>query len=298
MTPEHKAARRKRLTGTDISKVVGVAPKSWGGPVDVYLEKLGLYEPAETPQMRSGLMMEEVIARMYTEETGVELIRPPDIFVESQEFNWVGASLDYRSLDCLRLVDCKNVRTAEGWGPSGSAVVPAYYACQGQWQLISARHLGVERFDLAVLIGGCEFRSYTLYPDEKLQTELLTQGEAFWRYVIAGSPPPFDYGVSISPQLMAALYPPENPEPLELGYQGLSLADAWNNLGEQIRELTEDRDQVKAQLIEILGGHKVGLLPDGRRVEHVMQITPAKFVPAQTKPESKQSRLYIKKGDV
>lgn len=297
MTPEHRSARRKRLTGTDIAKVVGVAPKSWGGPVDIYLEKLGLYEPPETSQMRSGLMLETVIAQMYTEETGIELVRPPDIFVESQEFDWVGASLDYRSLDCRILVDCKNVRTAEGWGPSGTPQVPPYYLTQGQWQLISAKHLGVERFDLAVLIGGCEFRTYSLLPDEKLQTELLTQGEAFWQCVRTRTPPPIGFRESVSPQLTALLYPPENPEPVELGWAGIALANDWVRLGEQINELQAERDNVKAQLIEVLGGHKVGLLPDGRRVEHVLHTTPEKFIPAQTKPESKQSRLYIKKGD-
>lgn len=298
MTPEHKAARRKRLTGTDISKVVGVAPKSWGGPVDVYLEKLGLYEPAQTEQMKSGLMMEDVIARMYVEQTGIELVRPPEIFVQSEEFDWVGASLDYRSLDIRILVDCKNVRTSEGWGPSGSQIFPPYYLTQGQWQLISARHLGVERFDLAVLIGGCEFRTYTLYPDEKLQTELLTQGETFWQCVRSRTPPAIGRCEPVSPQLMSLLYPPEDPAPVELGYQTLSLAEAWSRLGEEITDLQAQRDQVKAQLIEILGGHKVGLLPDGRRVEHVMQITPARLIAEHTKPESKQSRLYIKKGDV
>lgn len=65
--------RTKGIGGTDIGAIIGVNP--WKGPMDVYLEKIGITEPQEDNEaMWWGREMEPTLAKRYAKEKNIEII--------------------------------------------------------------------------------------------------------------------------------------------------------------------------------------------------------------------------------
>lgn len=87
-----------------------------------------------------------------------------------------------------RLLECKtsNGFMAKFWGEPGTDAVPDYYLTQCQWYLGIT---GAETCDLAVLIGGQDFRVYTLARHDELIADMLEAGAAFWKIVQSGVAP-------------------------------------------------------------------------------------------------------------
>jgi predicted phage-related endonuclease len=90
------------------------------------------------------------------------------------------------------LVEAKTARAhmAREWGPSETGSAPDVYAAQVTWQMACA---GLPRADIAVLIGGDEFRRYAVGYDAELFGMLLECAERFWRdHVETDTPPAID----------------------------------------------------------------------------------------------------------
>lgn len=63
------AERRQGIGGSDVAAILGLSP--WRTPVDVWLDKTGRAAPKpETNAMRIGTELENLVAKMYCEETG------------------------------------------------------------------------------------------------------------------------------------------------------------------------------------------------------------------------------------
>jgi predicted phage-related endonuclease len=83
-------------------------------------------------------------------------------------------------------VEIKTARTAEGWGESGTDEVPDAYAIQVQHGMAVT---GLPRCDIAVLIGGSDFRIYAVERDHELIADLILAEAAFWARVDERVPP-------------------------------------------------------------------------------------------------------------
>src|SRR5690606_41438811 len=66
--------------------------------------------------------------------------------------------------------------------------VPEEYLAQAMWQMLV---YGARRVDFALLLGGQEFRTYTVQWDAELAQLLIKKGREFWfDHVLAAVPPP------------------------------------------------------------------------------------------------------------
>ncbi len=95
-------------------------------------------------------------------------------------------------------VECKNAsdRNAYQWGPTGTDRVPQYYLLQCFHSMMVTN---LKEWDLAVLIGGNDFRIYHLFADKDLMKVMYQQEEEFFRRFIAGNETPkFDWGKSVA----------------------------------------------------------------------------------------------------
>lgn len=180
--------RRSGLGGTDASAVLGLNP--WRTPLQVWSEKRGEAPPVEqTPAMRWGLVLEPVIAEEYTLETGRRLWTPEQVYHHPEHDFLVGTP------DRLVIGDRRGleVKTANGfmaseWGPAGTDQVPAHYLIQCLHYMAVT---GYRVWDLAVLIGGSDFRVYTIHWDEAAGQQLVTRLAAWWaRHMVEGVEPP------------------------------------------------------------------------------------------------------------
>lgn len=213
--------RRHGIGGSDIAAIIGLSP--WKSPRDVWFDKVGHdgegnhVEPEpETPAMYWGNVHEQVVADEYERRTGrkVEIIE--EQFTAEGQPNggrpYFIANLDRLvrvapgvpaiganpaagpgsgpKLNTDRLLECKtSSQYASGdWGEEGTDDIPECYRCQVQWYLGVT---GCRYADVAVLIGGNDYRIYTVERSDEAIAFLFEQGEAFWRdYVEADVMPP------------------------------------------------------------------------------------------------------------
>ena len=253
------AERRKGIGASEIAAIAGLSP--WAGALDIYLQKLGVTQNRTNAAMNWGLRLEQPIADAYTEETGIAL--EPSQFVQHPEHSWVLATPDRFAADGSRLVELKCARTADGWGDAGTDQIPDQYVCQVHWQMLAS---GFGLVDVAVLIGGVDFRVYTVPRDERLVTSLFGIGQEFWRRVVEQDAPDVDWQHPEAAKLLDLLNRPNDGESVDLDETAGALATSYQEFGEQIKQMEESRQHCRALLVGRMGTASLGLLPDGRRI--------------------------------
>lgn len=176
-------SRATGIGGSDAAAILGLS--RWKSPFQVYQEKRG--EAAQTPDnasMRWGRYLEPVVRQAYADDTG-RAVRLPDGLVRHQQHTFMIANLDGVT-DDGRVVEIKTARTSQGWGEPGSDQVPQEYLLQVQHYMAVT---GLVVADVAVLIGGSDFRLYEVPADKELQDMLISAEAEFWSCVQSGYPP-------------------------------------------------------------------------------------------------------------
>ena len=174
--------RRAGIGGSDAAAALGLS--KWTTPLELYLDKRG-EAPAkeESEPMKWGSLLEPVIRQQYAERTGRIVTQPTDI-LRHPTHQFMLANVD--GIADGRLVEIKTARSPQEWGEAGTDEVPAAYLIQVQHYL-TVTALAVA--EVAVLVGGSEFRLYEIPADRELQ-EMIVEGEAeFWDKVQKGTPP-------------------------------------------------------------------------------------------------------------
>jgi putative phage-type endonuclease len=249
------AQRRTGIGGSDVAAILGLVPRRT--PLDVYLEKLGIAEPVEeTEPMLWGKLLEPVIRQRYSDKTGRAVYLPTDM-LRHHKHTFMVANLDGFTED-KRVFEAKTARTDKGWGEPGSDEVPDAYALQVQHYLFVT---GFEVADVAVLIGGSDFRLYHVHADQSLQADLIDAEAEFWGRVLRR----------------------EEPEPVSFAeaqqrYGRLSVAGVVHassvvaeahaqlvRIRDEMKELEAREDAAKAEIVKALGDTGDTLIsPDGR----------------------------------
>lgn len=252
-------ARRKGIGGTDAAAILGLS--RWRTAVDVYEDKVGIApEKPQTAAMVWGLALEAAIADAYTVETGrrvrkVGIRRAHHV----KDYPMIG-SIDRetylgRPEEEPRVVELKTSRSSDGFADRDGwrdvipeKRVPADYYVQVQHYLeVADRSIA----DVAVLFGGSDFRIYEIPRDREYGADLRTEEGAFWRdYVLTETYPPASaddlanlgrrFGSSTDDEKVAT------PEVA-------LLVDAYLELDGAVDLAEQQRDEVKAKLMEAMG---------------------------------------------
>lgn len=197
LSPEVKARRREGISATDAAPILGLSP--WKSPAEVWLEKKKpeLVEMKENKFLYWGTRHEQTIAEEYSKVTGQNLKPSPLLY--NAKIKWMMCSPDRIILPSDKKgLECKtaNERMSYLWGPAGTDRVPQEYLIQCQHSMMTTN---IHEWDLAVLIGGCDFRIYHIFRDKELMRLMYQQEEEFWRRFISGSETPeCDWGKSIT----------------------------------------------------------------------------------------------------
>lgn len=176
------AQRRTGIGGSDVAGILGLS--RWTTPLQVYLDKTGQApESEDNDAMRWGRYLEPVIRQAYADRTGrtvrlMEMIRHP-------MRDYMIANIDGFT-DDGRLLEVKTARTAQDWGEPGTDEIPMPYMLQVQHYL---EVTGFEFADVAVLIGGSDFRIYEIGLDMELVRMIVDAEAEFWRRVTERDPP-------------------------------------------------------------------------------------------------------------
>lgn len=178
--------RKTGVGGSDCAAALGLSKRK--SALQLYLEKIGDVpdEIEDTAWLEWGRLLEPAIRRKYEMRHGCAVVVPQHMRLE--RFPFIVGTPDGLTDD--RLVEIKTARTAQGFGAAGTDEVPEDYLLQTQHYLIlTARPVA----DIAVLIGGSDYREYEIPADRELQ-QMIIEGESrFWSRVERRDPPPPQY---------------------------------------------------------------------------------------------------------
>lgn len=197
-----RAERRKGIGGSDVAAIMGLS--RYRSPYEVWAEKVGAYDPPDISGVQAvewGNRLEPVVKKKYAEEHPDRLARRLNGLLRSIARPWAQASLDYEVRDPdlgWGVLEIKTVglRRASDWEEG----VPVYYLTQ------VAHYLGVTGrpfADVAVLVGGQEYRDYRIARDEEDVAAVEAAVDSFWRDRVLACDPP-QAGAGDGPAVFAA----------------------------------------------------------------------------------------------
>lgn len=206
---EWHAARRNGLGGSEIGTVLGLSP--FDSRFALWHRKAGnIAEVDESPEMEWGKRLEPVILAKYRE------VHPDvDFDVVNGTFRHIDRPWQIANPDLLaadRVIDAKFSMFGDGWGEEGTDEVPPHIRCQGLWY---ADVLGVDRIDLAVLVGGCDYREYVVEHDPVEAAELRAAAVGFLDSIAMQHRPDID-AHSATYSAIKEMHPDIDPTEVEL----------------------------------------------------------------------------------
>lgn len=243
-------ARKRGLGGSDISAIFGL--NRWKSPVDVYLDKAGLSEPAEESEyMYWGAVLEEVVAREFTRRTGYKVRRRNAVLV-NDDYPYLLANIDRELVGERVGLECKTAsayKVAE-WEDDK---VPDEYMLQVQHYMAVT---GYKAWWLAVLIGGNTFRILQVDRDDEIIELIKDRAQEFWEtYVVPQVIPPLD---GTSRETLLQLYPESNGETVQLTSEINRLVGQRQAINASIKALQEEKDTLETKIIGAIGSAEVG----------------------------------------
>jgi len=172
------AERRTGLGGSDAAAACGLS--KWKSRFALWMEKCGFAPGAEENEpMRWGTKLEPIVRQEYANRTRRTVITP-GVILRHPKYSFVLANPDGIIDGEQRGYEGKTARSDNGWGEPGTDEIPEEYGLQCQHYMAVT---GLPVFDVAVLIGGSDFRIYEVEADYELQELLLEREAEFWRMV-------------------------------------------------------------------------------------------------------------------
>ena len=203
LTKEQLELRKAGIGASEIAAVCGVNP--YRSALDVWMVKTSRQEPfAGNVATEWGTRLEASVLAKYADAHSVTVERGV-VTYHCKDESWMLATPDgfvvtepHYGLE----VKTAGARSAWRWGQEGDDM-PEEYLLQIAW---SCAVLGYQRWDLAVLIGGQDYREYRYDRDMALEERLIELGREFWQCVVNDTPPEPDASQSAS-EALARLYP-------------------------------------------------------------------------------------------
>ncbi|AXB03276.1 MULTISPECIES: YqaJ viral recombinase family nuclease [Aeromonas] len=257
------AIRKLGIGSSDAAVAVGLSP--YRCPLSLWLEKTGRKEPDDISHKEAvlwGIELEPVLAQVYAKRTG-NRVRRVNAVLQHPEHLFMLANLDREVVGHPDGPGILEIKTASYHSaPQWEEGVPVAYQCQVLHQLAVTGHAWAE---VAVLIGGQDFRIYRIERDEEKIRDLTEREAQFWHQVTSDQQPEPD-GSKDAGSALAWLFPRDDGETVDL-----SDSPEFNQLFEELLHLREHKEevelresQIKQRLQATLGEATAGLFADGK----------------------------------
>jgi putative phage-type endonuclease len=264
LTPEQLEERRSGIGGSDAATVLGLNPFTTS--LELYLDKIGELPLATANPQREeafywGSVLEEPVCNRYAEEFNYKIQRSNQL-IRSKEHPFMIANIDRKvvGLNQLRIgFEAKTAARADGWGESGSAEIPPYIMLQCQHYLAVT---GYDFWDLAVLIGNRDFRTYRIAPIHDIIEQLIHAEEEFWDRVENRVPPTPQWQSAATTRLIKELYPGTNGDVVELPKVAQKYQDVMTDAQAQAKLYNGVVEGCKNRIAMLMGEAAIGILPD------------------------------------
>ena len=250
------------LGGSDAAVVCGLSP--WKTPFELYLEKTGQKEPddlSENERVQWGTLMEPFIAAEYAKRTGKKL-RRVNRLIRDKQFGYLAAHIDRRILNENGVFEAKTVgvNAAKAWGrPAGSGEIAPYYLPQVHHYLMVT---GAAFCDVAALIGGNEFRIYTVVRDDEYIGYLRQIELDFWQSVMSETMPE----VRTEEDARLAWPTTQHDQEIEGSEASVMSQEQLLRVQANIEDLKEEESSLKALLMAEIGDAGDTLTYEGKKL--------------------------------
>lgn len=263
--------RKKGISATDLSVIMGF--NRWRTAYELWENKTNLnqIDSITSPAAEWGHRLEDVIAQKYSEVTHSTVGALGTI--QDRNYPFLLGSLDRVVFDpksgkALKVLEIKTTgrnyssgdtdvmgRPIQSWGPgnqydeNGNCIkadsqVPMEYDIQVQVYMMIT---GLKEADIAVLIGGQDFRVYTITADQELINTIIQEAERFFcEHILRGVPPQ-----KIEKDLKNVQ--PEKGTSVQADRFALGAVNQYRELDFKIKAMEKERDALKNTLISLIG---------------------------------------------
>lgn len=246
--------RSSTIGGSDAAAILGLNPHK--SAYALWAEKTGKVIPEDISQkeaVRLGTDLEDYVAHRFMEATGKKVRRENyTVFRDDMPYAHANydrliigerAGLEIKTTNALNLKKFKN------------GEFPANYYCQCCHYLLIS---GLERWYLAVLVLGVEFKVFTIERDEAELAALKMAEENFWYQVQNDLPPAID-GMDSTIDALNETFPISDPEADAVDLTGCAVDLALlDECTQQIKALEEKKKAAQARVMETLGAAEKG----------------------------------------
>ena len=255
--------RQLGIGSSDAAVAVGLSP--YKSQLTLWLEKTARKAPEDISLKEAvlwGVELEPVLAQVYAKRTGYK-VRRVNAVLQHPEHTFMLANLDREVVGHPDGPGILEIKTASYHSaPQWEEGVPVAYQCQVLHQLAVTGHAWAE---VAVLIGGQDFRIYRIERDEEKIGDLIRREAHFWQQVRQDWQPEPD-GSSDAAAALGWLFPRDDGQTVDL-----SDSSEFNQLFGQLLQLREQKEVVEQQeslikqrLQASLGEATAGLFANGK----------------------------------
>ena len=278
--------RKNYLGGSDLGAICGLNP--YRTALDVYLDKTSDDISEETnAAMRWGNLLEDVVAKAYSEDTGYDVEIEPNTIYHPQ-YSFLAANIDRWADNKRRILECKTASflKAKEWGDLGTDQIPESYLIQNATY---SAVCNVPVVDTAVLIGGQDFRIYTYNRNKELEEKLIKIACNFWHNHIEKRIPP----KCVSTRDTFNLFPQSNHHEI---VAESNILEKWEQLKaakEEENRIADTIEKLKTDIQEFMRDYDVLIDNQGNVIATWKNTTPRSFFDLKRfKDEAKD--LYLK----
>ena len=257
--------------------------------LDIYLDKTSYIINETTSEAAHwGNILEDVVAQEYSRITDQRvyeadgLIRhPKHSFLAVNIDRWVDGDNDTR-----HILECKtaSLMKAKEWGEQRSDQIPANYLYQVAYY---SAICNVKKVDIAVLIGGQEFRMYKYIKDVELENKLIQVACAFWNnYVALGMVPEASNASDV-----VTLYPNSNGSTIEADAFILKEIETLKGIKAQEKMIAAQKASLETKIKSCIGENEA-LITSGGELLATWKNSKARKVLDTKKLELENAVIY------
>lgn len=224
--------RKTYIGGSDVASIIGVSP--WKTSLELYQEKINGITENDNNYTEWGTLLEPIVADMYSKKTGNKVAEPIGL-IRHKEYPFLAANIDRFVNGGEYILECKTAGfpMRSQWGEEGTDDIPQSYYSQVAYYAAIA---DVPKVDIAVLIGGNDFRIYRYMRNREVEDKLLQIAINFWNNHILTKTPP----EASSLNDLDLLYPKSNGSEIILSGEVLNDIEKYKALKAQIKELEKE----------------------------------------------------------
>lgn len=259
LSEAQKKSRMSGIGGSDAGAVLRLNP--FMSPLDVYNSKLGIDQmDISNDAIYWGNRLEDMVAQEYARRTDTKVRKRHKLF-RHPDYDHMIANVDRTVDNQNKILECKtaNAFTRDKWGPSGSDEVPDSYLIQCMHYMIV---LDKPVADLAVLIGGNDFRTYTIGFDQKLADMIIEHEHDFWNKHVLKKNPPAPYTLSE----LDDLYKKDNGKSITASDDEILWFTELKTTNQHLKSLSDYKKEIVERLKRSMGEAQTLVDQEGNRL--------------------------------